>query len=131
MSDCEYCGTPLTEDGANATDGSHHYAAQCLEYAHAAMRAYKRESIDADERISDLETEMSTMVSARDLTIRDLRAALAAERALADALVEAIKWDWASDNMSPPAVNAVLGAIDAIEKARSPVTPIRKDGTER
>lgn len=44
MPDCEYCGTTLTEDGANATDGTHHFAAQCREYVFAALRSYRQEN---------------------------------------------------------------------------------------
>lgn len=65
MSDCEYCGTTLTEDGANATDGSHHYVAQCREYVHAALRSYKREA-------GALRAELAALRAAcRDVCARD------------------------------------------------------------
>ena len=41
---CEYCGSSLNDDGANATDGTHHYAAQCREYVKAACMAYAKEN---------------------------------------------------------------------------------------
>jgi hypothetical protein len=45
---------------------------------------------DRDDVIEALEAELSEKVSARDLTIRDLRAELAAERKLLDALVASL-----------------------------------------
>lgn len=63
MSDCEYCGTTLDEDGNNATDGSHHFVAQCREYVFAALRSYKRELIAEREARKTAEGERDAAAS--------------------------------------------------------------------
>ena len=57
--DCEYCGSRLTADECNVTDGTRHFTAQCREYVHAALRSYKRENAGLRAELSKERTSTS------------------------------------------------------------------------
>jgi hypothetical protein len=77
-----------------------------------------------DEAIARLEGEKEAMMQSGDrayLAVKELRADLAAERARTDALVEAVKDEWACGNGAPgqfAIMKRVSAAIDAIARAR-------------
>ena len=78
---CEYCGTSLTEYGANATDGTHHFAAQCREYVHATLRSYRRELSDYRGLVDDLLTVWQGYAETQCASAEGCRRQVLAERA--------------------------------------------------
>jgi hypothetical protein len=128
MKDCEYCGSMLTDDGANATDGTHHFAAQCREYVHAALRSYKRDlaaerakskALEARELDAD-ESAVSALYakSLAVMALEDERAKAAEERRLSDALVRACEQLLGPEAWTKKAP-AIISAIEWIKAARA------------
>jgi hypothetical protein len=85
MTPCEYCGTPIDEDGNEESDIPaapgmvSHYAAVCRERVHAALRATQN---DLKLKQFEVEGELSVLLEAVQ---ENLQRALKAERALTEA----------------------------------------------